>query len=52
MIQPGLRILARIIAREVVNEQLAEMDGLKPDPPSTDATPVEVGEHLEGAAQR
>jgi len=48
--QAGLRILARIIAREAVKGRLAKMDGLKPDPMFVDATSAQVGEYLKGAA--
>jgi len=55
-VQAGLRILARIIAREVLKDQLANIDVLLSDspstPPSTDVTPVEVGKYLKGNAQR
>jgi len=43
-VQSGLRILARIIAREVVKDRLGEMEGLKPDPQFTDATPAQIAE--------
>ena len=52
MIQPGLRILAKIIAKEVIKDRLAEMDGLESDLPSPETPPVEVGELIEGNAQR
>ncbi len=51
-IQAGLHILARIIAKEVIKDRLAEMDGLESDLPSPETPPVEVGELIEGAAQR
>lgn len=50
--QAGLRILARIIAREAVKDRLAKMEAVKPDPLFVDATPAQVGEYLKGAAQR
>ena len=52
MIQTGLCILAKIIAKEVIKDRLAEMDGLESDLPSPETPPVEVGELIEGAAQR
>ena len=51
-VQAGLHILARIIAKEVIKDRLAEMDGLEPDLPSPEIPPVEVGELIEGNAQR
>lgn len=48
-VQVGLRILARIIAREAVKDRLAKMEGVKPDPLCVDATPAQVGECLKGA---
>jgi hypothetical protein len=50
--QFGLRILARIIAREAVKARLAKVDGLNPDPVFVEATPAPVGEYLKGAAPR
>ncbi len=50
--QAGLRILARIIAREAVKDRLAKMEVVKPEPLLVDATPAQIGECLKGAAQR
>lgn len=50
-VQAGLRILARIIAREAVKDRLAKMEAVKPDPLFVGATPAEIGECLKGAAQ-
>lgn len=50
-IQAGLRILARIIARETVKERLAKMDSLNPDPSLTETMAAQIGEYLKGAAQ-
>ncbi|MGC8576281.1 MAG: hypothetical protein ACP5L3_07170 [Caldisericum sp.] len=51
-VQAGLRILARIIVREVVKDRLANIDRLKGALAPMDRTPAEVGEYLKGAAQR
>ena len=52
MIQPGLRILAKIIAKEVVKDRLAGEDGQESDFPSLGILPVEGGESVEGDTQR
>lgn len=49
--QAGLRILARIIAREAVKDRLAKMEAVKPVPLFVDDPPAQVGECLKGAAQ-
>jgi hypothetical protein len=51
-VQAGLLILARIIAREVVKDQLANIDRLKGVPVRIDRTPAEASEYLKGAVQR
>ena len=45
-VQAGLRILARIIAREAVRERLAKTNTLKPDSSSSEASPAEVSIHV------
>jgi hypothetical protein len=42
----GLRILAKIIAREVVHQQLAKIDGLAADPASADPILAEVSDDV------
>jgi hypothetical protein len=44
--QAGLRILARIIAREAVRERPAKTNTLKPDSSSSEASPAEVSIHV------
>jgi hypothetical protein len=44
----GLRILAKIIAREVVHQQLAKIDGLGADPTSAGPIPAEVSDYVKG----
>jgi len=46
IVQTGLRILARIIAREVANGRLAEIEVLESDFSSLDALPAEVSKHV------
>jgi hypothetical protein len=48
----GLRILAKIIAREVVHRQLAKIDGLAADPGSADPIFAEVSADVEGVPHR
>jgi hypothetical protein len=42
----GLRILAKIIAREVVHQQLAKIDGLPADPTLLDPVVVQVSDYV------
>lgn len=50
--QVGLRILAGIIAREAVKDQLSKMQSGNLAPLFVDTTPAQNVEYLEGAAQR
>jgi hypothetical protein len=43
-LRDGLRILAKIIAREVVNGRLVKMEGLPSDPPSQDVIHTEFAD--------
>ena len=45
-VQAGLRILAKIIAREAVRERLAKTDAMRPDSLSSEASPAEVSIHV------
>jgi hypothetical protein len=42
----ALRILARIIAREVVHQQLAKIDGLSADPAPLDPVIAQVSDYV------
>jgi hypothetical protein len=42
----GLRILAKIIAREVVHQQLAKIDGLPADPVLLDPVVAQVSDYV------
>jgi hypothetical protein len=44
----GLRILAKIIAREMVHQQLAKIDGLGAGPPSADPILAEITDYAKG----
>jgi hypothetical protein len=50
-IRDGLRVLAQIIAREVLKDRLVKIGGLRSDSPSTDVTFVETDKYLKGTAQ-
>ena len=50
-VHAGLRILARIIAREAVKERLAKVEGCNLDPCSNDAVRAEVTQCVGGAAE-
>ena len=51
-VQAGLRILAQIVAREVLKDRLTKISMLLSDSPSTDVTSMEAGKYLKGTAQR
>ncbi len=48
--QAGLRILARIIAREAIRDQLAKMEIPQPVPLRIDISPVRIGECIKEGA--
>ncbi|MEJ5377080.1 MAG: hypothetical protein WHX93_10920 [bacterium] len=50
--QAGLKILARIIAREAINYRLAKMEVVKPGSFFVDATHAQIGECLRGASHQ
>ena len=50
-IQVGLRILARIIAREVVNDGLAKLEALQSGQPSKGIMGEKANKNMEGITQ-
>jgi hypothetical protein len=48
----GLRILAKIIAREVVHQQPAKIDGLGADPASLDLVLAQVSDYVKRVTHR
>jgi hypothetical protein len=48
----GLRILAKIIAREVVHQQLGKIGGLGADPASLDPVLAQVSDYVKGVIHR